>query len=273
MSSGIMQAGDTSVASSDPSAAGNGAPVAHAAVSTDRTGTGVDSTVAGATNWSPTPVEAEEFDYRPIPPLAAVGAFFGFLAGFAWMGWFGVGIAVIGVAISAMAWRQIASHRSEYSGGWIAAAGLFASLAFGVSGSAWHVYDYITELPEGYERVSFYWLSKQEPIVEEGEMKVAEDAKKLDGKNIWIKGYMYPMQERFNLSEFVLCRDNGDCCFGGRPKPTDMIIVRYSGRKRVNHRDQQLVGVGGKFVVEDVTGNFGSEDLSGIYRIEGTHFK
>ena len=49
--------------------------------------------------------------------------------------------------------------------------------------------------------------------------------KALDGQRIFIKGYMYPTKELEGLNSFLLVKDTGQCCFGGNPAITDMIMV------------------------------------------------
>ena len=56
--------------------------------------------------------------------------------------------------------------------------------------------------------------------------------KELDGKKVFIKGYMYPSSQMTGIREFVLCRDNGTCCFGGQPRLTDMIRVKLKDRSQ-----------------------------------------
>jgi hypothetical protein len=214
----------------------------------------------------------EDFEYRPLPIMAPTSLFLGLFASVALLSWYGVGLALLAAIFAALAWRHMAANPGEYAGEWLPKAGLACSLFFASSGSAWHVYDYIVELPEGYKRVSFYWLSSQQPILADGAVSLPQEVADLDGRNVYIKGYMYPMQQYRGLTEFVLCRDSGDCCFGGQPKITDMIVVRFENGMTVNHREKQLVGVGGTFRIAPGA-SLASESLSGIYTIEGTHFK
>ena len=62
---------------------------------------------------------------------------------------------------------------------------------------------------------------------------VPPSAQELNGKKVFIKGYVYQPSGRggqmSGLKEFVLVRDKGQCCFGGNPKLTDMILVKLQG--------------------------------------------
>jgi len=65
-------------------------------------------------------------------------------------------------------------------------------------------------------------------------------ALEMDGKKVFIKGYIYPGQQRFGLTQFVLVPDLGTCCFGGETKQThkikvilqDDLTIDYSMTKR-----------------------------------------
>lgn len=217
---------------------------------------------------------ADEFAYRPVPPLAPISLFLGICALSGFLGIPCLAIGIVGLIMGAIALWQIRRSDGEMGGKVVARLGTGLSVALFFAASGYHAYAYVTELPEGYLRVSFPELSKYQPIIteEEGQQKVrfAPEVAELDGKPIYIKGYMYPTRQRFELSEFVLVKDTGQCCFGGQPKITDMIVVKYRNGMTVNHREQQLVGIGGVFrasVPEK------SDAGAAIYTIEGTHFK
>jgi hypothetical protein len=139
-----------------------------------------------------------------------------------------------------------------------------------VAASGYHAYSYVTELPEGHQRISFNDLSRHDPIFADGKLQVDPDIAALDGKSIYIKGYMYPTRQQTGITEFVMVKDTGQCCFGGQPKLTDMIVVKFEDGMTVNHREQQLVGVGGTFRVR---AGVQSGVLTAIYMLEGTYFR
>ena len=99
-----------------------------------------------------------------------------------------------------------------------------------------HAYIYTTEVPEGYERISWYELRGEE------RRPVNSFAMQIKDKPIFIKGYVHPGVDGFGeVKNFVLVPDMKTCCFGGQPKPWDMIEVtlaencsniKYSRRKR-----------------------------------------
>lgn len=212
---------------------------------------------------------ADEFAYRPVPPLAPISLFLGICAVSGFLGIPCLAIGVVGMMMGAIALWQIRRSAGDMGGKVVARLGVGLSAILLLSASGYHAYAYVTELPEGYLRVNFKDLSTYQPSYADGKVQFAPEVAELDGKPIYIKGYMYPTRQKFGISEFVLVKDTGQCCFGGQPKLTDMVVVRFEDGMTVNHREQQLVGVGGVF--RAVAAHSG--ELTAIYTIEGTHFK
>jgi hypothetical protein len=178
----------------------------------------------------------------------------------------------VGLLVGAIALWQIRRARGDLGGWGVAFLGFILSILMLVAGSGYHAYAYVTELPEGFERVSFLEMSKFQPTIsKKGEITIAPEVAAYDGKPIFIKGYMYPTGRLTGLSEFVMVKDTGQCCFGGQPKPTDMIVVKFDEGMTVNHREQVLVGVAGVFHANRKAVQSGV--LTGIYQIDATHFK
>lgn len=120
---------------------------------------------------------------------------------------------------------------------------LGASLCGGllVLAPVWHGYVYATEVPEGYTRVSFSSLMSDS---EQADFPTAE-AVALDGKPVFIKGYIHPTSmDTMMAKRFVIVPDLGTCCFGGQPPLTHMIEVTLSGDQYAtkNMRKQRLAG-------------------------------
>lgn len=215
-------------------------------------------------------IPASEFDYHPVPVLAPITLFLGVCAVAGLLGVPGLAIGLVGTITGLIATRQIRRSEGEFGGQMVAKGGLFLSALLFLSGSALHAYTYATEVPEGYERISFNWLAKEDLKLNAGEPQIAPAVAELDNKPIFIKGYMYPTRQETGLSEFVLVKDTGQCCFGGNPKITDMIVVKFKDGKTVNHKPQTLVAVAGTFHAESVVQ---SGELTAVYSIDGTHFK
>jgi hypothetical protein len=57
---------------------------------------------------------------------------------------------------------------------------------------------------------------------------LTDKVKKLDGKSIRIRGYILPSFQQSNIKQFVLVRDNMECCFGPGALLHDCIIVEMT---------------------------------------------
>lgn len=211
----------------------------------------------------------EEFGYKPIPPLAPVSALLGVCALSGLLSPLGLVFAVFGVALGSVALRQIKRAEGDLGGRKIATLGAVTSAALLVSGAALHIYWYQTEVPEGYQRVSFGAdISKKGFVMEEGQGRVHPEIAQLEGKPLFVKGYMYPDGQPYGIKTFILCRDNGQCCFGGQPKLTDMIKVKLPDGLTAKF-DANMVSVAGVFRLRDLrkAGN-----LEPAFELEATHF-
>jgi hypothetical protein len=87
----------------------------------------------------------------------------------------------------------------------------------------------------------------------------------MNGRDVLLKGYIYPGSRQRGITEFVLCRDQGDCCFGGQPKITDRVVVRLADPKGIDFT-QRLVKIAGRFRIEPA----GTTELGGgvLYHLD-----
>ena len=194
---------------------------------------------------------ADEFQYRPVPPLVAISLGFVFLSMLAIISDLLLAVPLIGIVIAFMAYYQVSRSRGDLSGGGMALGSLIAMLLMFVGFGGMHLHSYATEVPDGYARVNFTNdISKKGFETVDGQMGVHPDVAALADKPIYLKGYMYPFRETHGLRSFVLCKDSGECCFGGQPKQTDMILVNMLDDATVNYQDKRLVGVAGTLRVE-----------------------
>lgn len=211
----------------------------------------------------------EDFGYRPIPPLAPVSALLGVCALSGLLSPLGLVFAVFGLSLGLVGLRQIQRAEGDLGGRKIATLGTTLSAVLLLSGTALHIYWYQTEVPDGYQRISFGAdISKKGFVVEDGEVRPDPAIAALEGKPLFVKGYMYPEQKLDGISTFILCRDNGQCCFGGQPKLTDMIKVKMTEGQAARYSDH-MVSVAGVFRLRDLrkAGN-----LEPAYELEATHF-
>jgi hypothetical protein len=212
---------------------------------------------------------AKEFDYRPVPALVSVCGAFAFFSLTAFIIDWLLLVPIAGLLLAAAALWQIRRSKGEY-GGWTATWALIGVMLLELGGATGlHGYSFATEVPEGFQRVSFAGdISRYELKTVNGAYKIPEPVQQLDGKPIFLKGYMYPTKEMFGLDRFVLCKDTGECCFGGNPKPTDMIVVEMNPGIRVDHRTG-LVAVAGTFHTH---ADAGAAGLNPVYKLECSKF-
>ncbi len=107
----------------------------------------------------------------------------------------------------------------------------------------------MTEVPEGFQRVSYAQLQPDEG--QPGQV-VPPLAKELDGEKVFIKGYVFPGTQRRGIKTFLLVRDKGDCCFGGNPKVTDRVQVTLTDPQRLTF-SSGLHKVAGTFRLDQQT--------------------
>jgi hypothetical protein len=201
------------------------------------------------------------FDYKPVPLMAPISVFFGLLALFAFLTPSGVPVALVGLVVSAVCLLKIRRAAGDYGGAWLARAGLLLSAVSLVGGSVLHTMAYANEVPAGYARLNFTEdISKKGLVVENGYLAPHPDVVALDGKKIFLKGYMYPTRQYEGIQSFVFCRDSGTCCFGGKPKVEDMIVVHLADDHTTEYFPG-LVSVAGTFELRKNfgDGSFGDE--------------
>ena len=147
-------------------------------------------------------------------------------------------IPILGMFISLRSLAKIRRESDQYTGKWLATAGLALSAFFLVTGVGYGYYVYQTEVPEGYERISFESLKPTE-LQERGGKAVPPEILALEGKRVFIKGFIRPGSApvRTGIDRFLLVRDNNQCCFGDLSK--------------VNYFDQMAVQITSSHRVED----------------------
>lgn len=147
-------------------------------------------------------------------------------------------IPILGAFVSLRSIAKIRRESDQYTGLPVAIAGLVLSLFFLISGVSYGGYVYATEVPEGYERTSFAELKPSDLHVRAGKA-IPPEIEALDGKPVFIKGYIRPDSISISkgIDEFLLVRDNNQCCFGDLSKINfyDQMIVNMVGSKRVDY--------------------------------------
>jgi hypothetical protein len=193
-------------------------------------------------------IEDSEYHYRPIPVLAPASLFLGLTALITFatpVG--GILVGICGLILGTICFIGILRNRTEVGGFKMTAAGLILSFASAVYGTGKLSYDYNTEVPEGYRRVNFYSdISKKEfqYNAQTGVPSIHPDVMALDQQKIFLKGFMYPTRRHEGITEFVMVKDNQQCCFGGEPQITDMIYVKLDKPLAVNYSSDRVAVAG-----------------------------
>lgn len=232
---------------------------------------GLFSSSSSSSSRSPdAQLSAQEFSYRPVSILAIVGLILG-LATITALGFlFGLLLAPIALGVSLLALIRISRSRGALGGLIPATLGFTMSLAFAAWGGYVNYKVWKVEAPEKFTRLSFSSdISAKNFIVNDGRSDIHPDVQKLVGKPIFLKGYMYPTEETEGLRQFLLLKDTGQCCFGGKPALTDMIGVKIVAGPPVDHQKGR-VGVGGVFQINPRYN--GSNPLEPLYVLEGSYF-
>ena len=106
-------------------------------------------------------------------------------------------------------------------------------------------------------------MKKEEPFER---LMLTDAIRQLDGQKIRIRGYIFPTPIQNGISEFVLVRDNLECCFGPGAALYDCILVKMSKGKTTDYV-LRPVTVEGTFTIQELRGPDGRHLV--IYQIEG----
>ncbi|MCA9051241.1 MAG: hypothetical protein KDA89_21035, partial [Planctomycetaceae bacterium] len=122
---------------------------------------------------------------------------------------------------------------------------------------------YRTECPEGYLRVNFpNEISKREFIYMGNARRLHPEVAPLIGQKVFLKGFMWQTQASEGLRQFVFLKDNGECCFGGSPKPYDMMVVQMANNATTKAYTG-MVSVGGV-----LNANVGAGEGEPVYTVD-----
>ena len=167
------------------------------------------------------PSEAPE-QYRALSSAAVVALVFGAVSLMAFLDYWLVVVPIVGLIWAVIALRQVKSRAGELTGRPLALIGLALSAVSLLVGPGWVYWNDISQVPPGYNWISYEALQPNPKTI--GEI-VPQSALDLNGKKVYIKGFVYAGSQTAGIKNFVLVRDAGTCCFGGNPKVTDRIVV------------------------------------------------
>ncbi len=205
--------------------------------------------------------EFEQHQYRAVSKSAVACMAFAVMSGLlAFVSELFVILPLIGVAFGVAALVGFRKYPGELVGKPVALIGFFLSLILLVSSIGFHAYIYATEVPEGYTRISYFDL-KPEP---RSGTPFAKKAEELDGKKVFLKGYVRPSDKQRGLKNFILVGDFGSCCFGGNPKITDIVAVTITSDETVDYSLRKRK-IGGEFHLHKRAVQSDEKDIPGIF--------
>lgn len=205
--------------------------------------------------------EDQEAGYRAISKAAVASVVFAILGLFSlWASVFVV-LPLLGLCLALVARSNLRRYPDELTGNKAAILGLTVNLVLLLGSTSFHTYVYITEVPEGYQRISFTDLK---PKPRESNLPYSPKAPDLDGKKVFIKGWVRPSDKKSGLKSFILVGDFGSCCFGGSPKPTDIVAVDIVIDETVDYSLMQRK-IGGTFRLNTRPVQVGDAELPALY--------
>jgi len=216
---------------------------------------------------SPDGMDAQNGDgrYRAIPPTAIAAAVLAVLSPLAFFDWPLAAVPVLGIVLGAIAYRTISQQPEDFTGRSLAIGAVVLSAVSLVGGLGSLSRTYIRELPQGYERIDYGML---QPLADDPPDMVPDAASRVNGRNVLLKGYMYPGKQQDRITQFLLVRDQGDCCFGGNPKITDRVLVQLKdpGHPKGINFSPRLTKIAGRFVIRPM----GAPGIDGgvLYHLE-----
>ncbi|PQO33919.1 DUF3299 domain-containing protein [Blastopirellula marina] len=196
--------------------------------------------------------------YRSISSLAVTALLIGFVSLVALLAFPLILISLIGIAMGIWAAISVRKNRATQTGFPLAVTGIILSTLTLFAGTGRYIYEEYFDLPPGYEVVAFGLLQKQPGQT----LPVPDSALELNGKQVLLRGYVYPHSQKKNLTRFVMVPDFDTCCFGGQPALTDMVEVRLAEPLKVDFSFNRRK-IGGTLRVH--TDLKKVEDLTGVF--------
>jgi hypothetical protein len=99
---------------------------------------------------------------------------------------------------------------------------------------------------------------------------LTDKIKELEGRKIRIRGYILPSFQQSGITQFVLVRDNMQCCFGPGALLHDCILVEMIAPATATFTVRP-VSVEGTFTIREVKGPDGKH--LAIYHLDGKEVK
>ncbi|MFH1269382.1 MAG: DUF3299 domain-containing protein [Planctomycetota bacterium] len=204
--------------------------------------------------------------YRSVSAWAVGSVICGVLSALTAFDWVVALIPMLGVFLGLGALQRIDRAPEELTGVRVAKAGMILSAVFWILGYGWLTYLFFADTPPGYHRIT-YALLQPDPADKTGQPPPA--ARELEGKRVFVKGYMNPGRQNAGFSQFVLVPVDDTCPYCvPNPKETEMIQVKliHGIKGRFTSR---LVGVGGEFHIRSED----DEEKGLLYQIRADYLR
>lgn len=214
--------------------------------------------------------DPNEFVYKTISKSAVACIVFAILGLASFLAPPLVLLPALGVGFGLLALGAFRKYPDELTGKPAAKIGLGISLLCLVCSVVMHSYIYATEVPDGYQRISYGHLkpSKRDPL------PFSKKAIEFHGKKVFLKGYVRPGAKKRKLKEFIMVGDFGDCCFGGNPEITDVVAIRILDKEKTVDYGLGLRRIGGTFRLNQHKRPTNDKDIPQIYyEIEADHVR
>jgi len=187
--------------------------------------------------------------YRAVSQAAVASAVCGGLSFLTVFGWYFVVVPAAGLVLGWNARQRIREVPGELTGTGLAWAGMVLSIVLGtLGGGALWAYE-LREVPWGYKKVT--WDDLQPDPTDPTEL-IPPKAKDLDGKRVFIKGFMYPGRQSIGITRFVLVPTVGHCSFcSPEIKSTEMIVADLQGDLTTVYKRRETA-IGGTLRIDEV---------------------
>lgn len=120
-----------------------------------------------------------------------------------------------------------------------------------------------------FDDIDLLKILNMDPVVPNAADYLPAWLKDMNGKQVVIRGWMYPPARPEGISKFLFTRDNGTCCFGPNAKIYDKIGVSLRKGESVRFIDQHPFDVTGMMKIDPYINPEGQLEL--LYLLEEAH--
>ena len=204
--------------------------------------------------------------YRHVSSLAVGSLVCGALS---WLGayfeWFLV-LPLLGIGLGLAALTRIDRFPDELTGSTVAKVGIGLSAALGLVCFGWHGYLYFASVPPGYHVITY---DRLKPLPGAAPNDPPPSARELEGKRVFVKGYMYPGRQTIGIERFTLVPSLTHCQFCmPQIKPTEMVDVKLVHGMKTRFTNRRR-GVGGIFHIRSPD----DKEPGLLYQIQADYLK